>query len=165
MIIRKKDLVELWVDGLAFGGEGIARIDGFVVFISGAIPGDRIIARIVKKKRGFANAVIAEILDPSPDRIEAPCPYHGYCGGCNYQYLDYACQVKYKKEHVFDSIKRIGALEGVNIHDVISSDDIYGYRNKMEFSFSDKQWILPEEFNKGAKNENFALGLHVPGTF
>ena len=165
MIIRKEDLVELWVDGLAFGGEGIARFNGFVVFIRGAIPGDRVIARIVKKKKGFANADIVEILDLSPDRIKAPCPYHGFCGGCNYQYLDYTCQVKYKKEQVSDSIKRIGALEGVCVHDVIYSDEIYGYRNKMEFSFSDKQWVSPEEFNKGVVSENFALGLHVPGTY
>ncbi len=165
MLIKKEDLVELYVDALAFGGEGIARIDGFVVFIKGALPGDRVIARIVKKKRGFANAVIIEILTQSPDRKDAPCPYHGYCGGCNYQHLDYACQVKYKREHIADSIKRIGALEGVGIHDVISSDDIYAYRNKMEFSFSDKQWVLPEDYYKETVNENFALGLHVPGTF
>ena len=165
MIIKKEDLVELWVDSLAFGGEGIARIDNFVVFVSGAVPGDRVLARIIKKRRGYANAVIVEILDPSPDRIKAPCPYHGYCGGCNYQYLEYSCQKKYKKEHVSDSIKRIGGMETVLIHDVISSDEIYGYRNKMEFSFSDKQWVLPEEYVKDSIKEDFALGLHVPGTF
>lgn len=165
MLIRKEDLVELGVGGLAFGGEGIARIDGFVVFINGALPGDRILARIVKKKRGYANANISEILSPSPHRIEAPCPYHEYCGGCNYQHFKYAAQLKYKKEHVIDSIKRIGAIGEIKVHDVISSDDIYGYRNKMEFSFSDKQWILPEDYRNGIINENFALGLHVPGTF
>lgn len=165
MTIRKEDLVELWVDNLAFGGEGIARIDGFVIFVKGAIPGDRIMARVLKKRRGYANAVIVEILDPSPDRIESPCPYHGYCGGCNYQHLNYNCQVKYKREHVLDSINRIGALEGVPVHDVISSEEIYGYRNKMEFSFSDKQWVLPEEFDKETVSDNFALGLHVTGTF
>ncbi len=165
MIIRKEDLVELGVDGIAFGGEGIARIDGFVIFIKGALPGDRLIARVVKKKKGYANAVIAELLSPSPDRIDAPCPYNGYCGGCNYQYLRYDTQLKYKGEHVADSIKRIGALEGFTVHDVIPSDDMYGYRNKMEFSFSDRQWILPEDYNRGIISEDFSLGLHVPGTF
>ena len=76
------------------------------------LPGDRVIAKIMKKKRGFANANIVEILIPSSDRIDAPCPYHGYCGGCNYQHLDYRCQVKYKKGHVSDSIKRIGGAGG-----------------------------------------------------
>ncbi len=165
MILKKDDLVELYVEGLAFGGDGIARIDGFVVFVKGAIPYDRVIARIIKKKKDYANAVISEMLTPSSERIKAPCPYHEYCGGCRYQHLDYQSQLKYKKEHVADSVKRIGGMEGVMIHDVIPSDDIYGYRNKMEFSFSDRPWVLPEEFNKEIIKEGFALGLHVPGTF
>ena len=164
-MIRKEDLVELWVDGLAFGGEGIARIDGFVVFINGALPGDRVLAKIIKIRRGYANAVIMDILNPSPDRIKAPCPYFEYCGGCNYQHMDYRCQVKYKREHVVDSVKRIGALEGIFVHDTISSEVVYGYRNKMEFSFSNKQWALPEDYSKGLVDDSFALGLHVPGTF
>jgi 23S rRNA (uracil1939-C5)-methyltransferase len=77
----------------------------------------------------------------------------------------YTSQLKYKKEHVTDCIKRIGGLTGVTIHDVIPSDDIYGYRNKMEFSFSDRPWVLPEEYNKEITKKGFALGLHVPGTF
>jgi 23S rRNA (uracil1939-C5)-methyltransferase len=165
MIIKKDDLVELYVDSLAFGGEGIARIDGFVVFVKGAIPHDRVIARIIKKKKDYANGVISEMLTPSSDRIKAPCPYHEYCGGCRYQHLVYPSQLTYKKEHVADSIKRIGGLTGVIIHDVIHSNDIYGYRNKMEFSFSDRPWVLPEEFNKEIIKEGVALGLHVPGTF
>ena len=165
MIIRKEDLVELWIESLAFGGEGIARIDGFVVFVKGAVPGDRVLAKIIKKRRGYANAVISEIITPSINRIDAPCKYHGYCGGCKYQHLKYTSQIEYKREHVADSVKRIGALEGVPVHDVIHSDKIYGYRNKMEFSFSDRQWVLPEYFDKNSVNENFALGLHVPGTF
>jgi 23S rRNA (uracil1939-C5)-methyltransferase len=165
MIIKNDDLIELHVDALAFGGEGIARIDNFVVFVKGAIPGDRVIARINKKKKDYANGVISEILTSSSDRIKAPCPYHEYCGGCRYQHLIYPSQINYKKEHVADSIKRIGGLTGVDIHDVIPSEDIYGYRNKMEFSFSDRPWVLPEEFHKEIIKEGFALGLHVPGTF
>ncbi len=165
MIIRNDDFVELYIEGLAFGGEGIARVDGFVVFVKGAIPNDRVIARIIKKKKDYASAVISEMLTPSADRVKAPCPYHEYCGGCRYQHMVYTSQLKYKKEHVTDCIKRIGGLTGVTIHDVIPSDDIYGYRNKMEFSFSDRPWVLPEEYNKEITKEGFALGLHVPGTF
>jgi len=165
MIIRNNDLVELYVETLAFGGEGIARVDGFVVFVKGAIPNDRVIARIIKKKKDYANAVIAAMLTPSPDRINAPCPYHEHCGGCRYQHLVYSSQLKYKEEHVADSIKRIGGLTGVPVHDVIPSDEIYGYRNKMEFSFSDRPWVLPEEYSRDNIREGFALGLHVPGTF
>ena len=165
MIIRKEDYIELWVDNLAYGGEGIARVDGFVVFIRGAVPGDRIIARIFKKRKGYANASIVEILDPSPERIKAPCPYNGYCGGCNYQHMNYDTQLFYKREHVIDTMKRLGSFENVKIHEVIPSDDKFGYRNKMEFSFSDRKWILPEEFKKTGENKELALGLHVPGTF
>jgi 23S rRNA (uracil1939-C5)-methyltransferase len=165
MIIRKEDIVELWVEKLAFGGEGIARINGFVVFIKGAVPGDRILAKIVKKRKGYANAVIFEIIDPSPERKNASCPYSGYCGGCNYQHLEYEHQLKYKREQVIDSINRIGALRDIKVNEVIPSDNIFEYRNKMEFSFSDRRWILPEEYNDDEKNDGFALGLHVPGTF
>ena len=165
MIIRKEDIVELWVEKLAFGGEGIARIDGFVVFVKGAVPGDRILAKIIKKRKGYANAVIHELIDPSSERTNAPCPYSGYCGGCNYQHLEYEYQLRYKREQVVDSITRIGALKDVKVNEVIPSDNIFEYRNKMEFSFSDRRWILPEEYNKDEKNYGFALGLHVPGTF
>lgn len=165
MIIRKEDYIELWVDNLAYGGEGIARVDGFVIFIRGAVPGDRIIARIFKKRKGYANASIVEILDPSPYRINAPCPYSGHCGGCNYQHLDYGKQLFYKREHVIDAMKRLGSFKNVKVHEAIPSDDKFEYRNKMEFSFSDRKWILPEEYIKTEENMGLALGLHVPGTF
>jgi len=165
MIIRKEDFIELWVDNLAYGGEGIARVDGFVIFIRGAVPGDRIIARIFKKRKGYANASIIEILDPSPARIPSPCKYSGHCGGCNYQYLDYDTQLFYKREHVIDSIKRLGSIEDVKVNETIPSEEKYGYRNKMEFSFSDRKWILPEDYIKTDENKELALGLHVPGTF
>lgn len=165
MIIRKEDLIELYVDNLAYGGEGIARVDGFVIFVRGAVPGDRIIARIYKKRKGYANASIVQILDPSPNRIEAPCPYNGYCGGCTYQHLNYCTQLFHKREHVIDAMKRLGSFESVKVHEVIPSDKEFGYRNKMEFSFSDRKWILPEEFVKTGEKEEIALGLHVPGTY
>lgn len=165
MIIRKEDYIELLVDNLAYGGEGIARVDGFVIFVRGAVPGDRIIARVFKKRKGYANASIVEMLDPSPDRVNAPCPYSGHCGGCNYQHLDYAKQLFYKREHVIDAMKRLGSFKNVKVHETIPSDDKFEYRNKMEFSFSDRKWILPEDFIKTEENRGLALGLHVPGTF
>jgi 23S rRNA (uracil1939-C5)-methyltransferase len=165
MIISKQDIVELWVEKLAYGGEGIARINGFVVFVKGAIPGDRVLAKIVKKRRDYANAVIFELIDPSTERTDAPCPYSGYCGGCNYQHLEYEHQLRYKREQVADSITRVGSLKDIRVNEVIPSDNIFEYRNKMEFSFSDRRWIPPEEFQKRGHDEGPALGLHVPGTF
>lgn len=165
MIIRKEDLIELWIDSIAFGGEGIARVDGFVIFIRGAVPGDRIMARILKKRKGYANASIVEIIDPSPFRLKPPCAYSGNCGGCNYQHLDYKVQLQYKKEHVAESMKRLGAVEDVKVNEVLPSESVFEYRNKMEFSFSDRKWVLPEDFVKTGENKELALGLHVPGTF
>ncbi|MDB9823337.1 23S rRNA (uracil(1939)-C(5))-methyltransferase RlmD [Deltaproteobacteria bacterium] len=165
MIIRKADIVELWVDKMAYGGHGVARLDGFVIFVKGAVPGDRVTARIVKKKKDYADANLVEIIDPSSDRVQAPCPYSGLCGGCSFQGLKYERQLEYKKDQVRDSMARIGSLEGVLVHDVIPSERIYGYRNKMEFSFSDRRWLSPEEYANEEKDEGFGLGLHVPGTF
>jgi len=165
MRIRKSDTVELWINRMAYGGKGIAHLDGLVVFVDGAIPGDRVMARVVRKKKDYAEAKLEELLDPSPDRINAPCPYSGYCGGCTFQHLRYEKQLEYKKGHIRDSISRIGAIDNVLVHDVIPSDRIYGYRNKMEFSFSDRCWLPAEEYAKGEREGGFGLGLHMPGTF
>ena len=165
MLVRKGDIVELWVSRAAYGGQGVSRFDGFVIFVKGAIPGDRILARIVKKKKDYANADLLEIIDPSLDRVQAPCPYSGFCGGCQWQHLKYERQLEYKKEQVKDSMIRVGSLSDVLIHDVIPSAGIYGYRNKMEFSFSDHCWLLPKEYKRREIGNPIGLGLHVPGTF
>jgi 23S rRNA (uracil1939-C5)-methyltransferase len=165
MKLRKEDIVELWVERMAFGGQGVARMDGLVIFVKGAVPADRVLARIIKRKKDYAEAELIEILVPSLDRVKAPCHYNGFCGGCNYQHLDYSSQLRFKKDHVRDSMQRIGSVPDVLIHDVIPSDMIFGYRNKMEFSFSDRRWLMPGEFVKGETEEAFGLGLHVPGVF
>jgi len=165
MKLRKEDILELWVDKMAFGGQGIARTDGFVVFVKGAVPGDRVLARIVKSKKDYAEADLIEVIDASPDRVKPPCPYNGFCGGCNYQHLEYSRQLEYKRDHIRDSMERIGSIHDALIHDVIPSDRIFGYRNKMEFSFSDRRWLPPGEFVKGENENQLGLGLHVPGVY
>jgi len=165
MALRKGDMVELKIDRVAYGGQGVARLDGLVVFVRGAIPGDRVRAQVIKKKRDYAEAIITELLASSPDRIEAPCPYHGYCGGCQWQHLGYERQLEYKKGHIIDATVRIGSLQDVPVHDVIPSKNQFAYRNKMEFSFSDHRWFLPHEYENRRGERDFALGLHVPGTF
>jgi 23S rRNA (uracil1939-C5)-methyltransferase len=165
MKLRREDIVELRIDKMAFGGQGVARIDGFVVFVKGAVPGDRVLARILKKKKDFAEADLIEIIDPSPDRVKSSCPYHGFCGGCNYQHLEYSRQLEYKREHIRDSMERIGSIPDALIHDVIPSERTFGYRNKMEFSFSDRKWLMPGDFVKGRNENELGLGLHVPGIY
>jgi 23S rRNA (uracil1939-C5)-methyltransferase len=163
--LRKEDLLDLTIDKVAFGGNGVARRDGFVIFVRGGLPGDKVSARIVKKKKSYAEAIISEILMPSPDRIEAPCPYFSQCGGCKWQNALYARQLRYKKDHVSEALAHIASLPPTVIRDTVPSESEFAYRNKMEFSFSTRPWLPPEHFTKGTRAEGFALGLHVPGTF
>ena len=148
MALRKRDMVELIIDKVAYGGQGVARLNGLVLFVRGAIPGDRIKAQVVKKKKDYAEAKLIELLEPSPDRIEAPCPYHGFCGGCQWQHVRYERQLEYKKGHVREAMSRIGSLPDVEVLDAIPSKKHYAYRNKMEFSFSDHRWFLPHEYEE-----------------
>jgi len=165
MGLKKGEFIELEITGMAFGGKGLAKVDGLAVFVEKAVPLDRIKARIVKKKKSFAEAVAVEIIEPSPYRINPPCEYSGFCGGCKWQFLQYDRQLHYKRQHVEESLEHIGLIKNVPVHPVIQSEKIFGYRNKMEFSCSDRKWLLPSDFATGEKNIGFALGLHVPGTF
>ncbi len=150
---------------MAFGGKGLARVDSFAVFIDQAAPLDLATARIIKKKKNYAEGRIIELLEPSPYRINPPCEYSGFCGGCKWQFLNYDRQIAYKKQHVADSLEHIALVKGVLVHSTIPSKLIFGYRNKMEFSFSDRRWLLPDEMGRDDLETGFALGLHVPGTF
>ena len=165
MNLKKGDFIELWVEKTAYGGEGIAYLDGLVIFVKGAIPGDRVLVKLIKKKKDYAHAIVVNLIEPSIHRIEAPCSYFGYCGGCQWQHTGYDRQLAFKKEHIKEAMVHIGAISDVLVHNPIPSAPIFGYRNKMEFSFSDRPWLLPDEFEKGKDNNDFALGLHVPGTF
>ena len=165
MAIRKGDMLELGIEKAAFGGQGVAKADGLVVFVRGGVPGDIVRARVFKKKKGYAEAGLVEILRPSPDRVEPPCPYAGFCGGCQWQQIGYPRQLEYKRQHVQEALEHIGGLRGIRVHPTIPSGKPFGYRNKMEFSFSGRRWFLPHELEKRAIEPEFALGLHVPGTF
>jgi len=165
MTLRKGDIIELTLEKMAYGGRGLGKLDGFVVFVQGAIPGDRITARIHRKRRDYAEAVMVELLSPSPDRQEAPCPYFGYCGGCQWQHVTYERQLAYKREHVLETLEHIGGLKQVTVHPAIPSEKRFAYRNKMEFTFSDRRWYLPDQLDRRTQEGDFALGLHVPGAF
>jgi len=163
--VRKGDIVELRINKMAYGGQGVARVDGLVIFVRGGIPGDTVTARVFRKRKGYAEAEITELVVPSPDRIDAPCPYNGYCGGCQWQHVVYERQLEYKMENIRESMARIGSLVDVLVHDVVPSEKRFAYRNKMEFSFSDRRWFLPNELHRREPEGGFALGLHVPGTY
>ena len=130
MTLRKGQLVELRIDALAYGGQGIARLDGFVVFVRGGLPGDRVMARLIKKKKDYAEAKIIELLEASPDRIEAPCPYSGYCGGCQWQHIAYTHQLYWKTRILEESLERIAGLRDTVIKPPIASPAEFYYRSK-----------------------------------
>ncbi|MCP4352733.1 MAG: 23S rRNA (uracil(1939)-C(5))-methyltransferase RlmD [Desulfobacterales bacterium] len=165
MAIKKGQLLDLKISDIAFGGKGLARADDLVVFVDQAVPLDCVSVRITKKKKNYAEARVVELLESSPFRINPLCRYSGYCGGCKWQFLEYSRQLEYKQQHVAESLEHIGLIHGVPVHPVIPSESVFHYRNKMEFSCSDKRWLLPDELGNEDIDTSFALGLHVPGTF
>lgn len=162
---KKGECIELNIDTTAFGGKGFTKINGMAVFVEGAIPGDHVSAAITKKKKSHMEARTVEIREPSPFRLEPPCIYSEFCGGCKWQFVKYDQQPAYKKQHVIDALTHIGLVKETTVHETIPSEKIFGYRNKMEFSCSDRRWLLPDELGEKNIDRDFALGLHVPGTF
>jgi 23S rRNA (uracil1939-C5)-methyltransferase len=141
--------LDLRIDGLAFGGNGVARADGYVVFVQGGMPGDRVRAVLTKRKKAYGEARAVEILEPSPDRIE-PVADHP---GAPWQVLPYERQLEVKAEQVDDALRRIGKLDGYELEPIVPAVEQWRYRNKLEFSFG-----------TGAEGE-LVCGFHAPGSW
>ncbi len=133
---RPGDVLELTVDDLAFGGAGVGRDDGFVVFTPDTVPKERVRARVRRSRRRFADADLVEVLEPGPARVEPPCPYVPRCGGCRLQHVDYAETLRAKREQIVEHLARIAGLPGQEVRPVDPAAERLGYRNKMEFSFA-----------------------------
>ncbi len=131
-------VLELDVTDLAYGGAGVSRHEGFVVFVTGALPGERVRARIEATKSSFAEGVAIEILDPSPRRVAAPCAHFGSCGGCQWMNLEYGAQLEAKQAQVRDCLERIGGLREFRLHPIAPSPQTLAYRNKVEFAFAER---------------------------
>jgi 23S rRNA (uracil1939-C5)-methyltransferase len=165
MSIKKGSQIEVAITDIAFGGRGLVRVDGLAVFVDQAVPGDRVVIRIIKKKKNYAEARVVDLIESSPFRILAPCEYSGFCGGCKCQFLKYDRQLIYKRQHVQDALEHIALIKDAVVHPTIPCEIVFGYRNKMEFSCADSRWLLPDELGRPDIDKTFALGLHVPGTF
>jgi 23S rRNA (uracil1939-C5)-methyltransferase len=148
--VRLGEEVELEIDSLAYGGNGVGRLNGFVVFVRGAFPGDRVRARVTKVKRGFAEASAEAVVQPSGHRVEAPCPHFGPCGGCRFQSLGYEVQAAAKEQQVRDALTRIGRVEEPPLESILPAASLYHYRNKLEYSFTEDE-------------EGVGLGFHRAG--
>ncbi len=164
--MRQGEEIEVTIDSFALEGKCIARPDGFVVFVSHVVPGDRALVRIEKVKRNFAEASPLKILIPSPHRTTPPCGYFGVCGGCKWQHVRYEAQLALKRQNVIDAFERIGGFRGVAVAPTLPSSEEYFYRNKIEFSFSPK--VASHETLDSPGNlqaETFTLGFHQAERF
>ena len=165
MKIIKGQTLEAEINDIAYGGKGLVRINGLAVFVDLAVPGDHVLIRVTRKRKNHAEARVLELLRASADRIQAPCVYSGFCGGCKWQFLEYDVQLKYKQQHVRESIEHIGKIKNVSVHPTLPSPLTFGYRNKMEFTCTDRRWLTPSEMQQDEIEKDFGIGLHVPGTF
>jgi 23S rRNA (uracil1939-C5)-methyltransferase len=159
--------LNLDIENLAFGGRGVARCNGLVIFVEGGLPGQQVKARIFRKRRDYAEARTLEVLKESTEVVEPMCPYFGECGGCYFQNLDYRAQLKYKRQQVIENLERLGGFENPLVLETLPSPEQYYYRNKMEYSFGDRRWLSKHEITNDeiSKPKDFALGLHIRGRF
>jgi 23S rRNA (uracil1939-C5)-methyltransferase len=134
-VARDQEL-ELTIDSLAYGGNGVARLNGFVVFVRRGLPGDRVRARVTKVKRSHAEALAVEVLEPGATRVDAPCQHYPACGGCRFQDLAYDAQLAAKQAWVADSLRRIGGLAEPPLEPILAAESPFHYRNKLEYSFT-----------------------------
>jgi 23S rRNA (uracil1939-C5)-methyltransferase len=134
--VRENQELELRVDSLAYGGNGVARLNGFVVFVRRGLPGDTVRARVTKVKRSHAEALAVEVLEAGAERVDAPCAHYPACGGCRFQDLAYAAQAAAKARQVEDALRRIGGIDAPPVEPIEHAASIFHYRNKLEYSFT-----------------------------
>lgn len=165
--MNKLELIELDIESIGFEGISVARKNNMVYFVKNGLPGDKVIARILKKKKNYVETQVEEITIPSPYRIIPKCSHFGVCGGCTWQNLQYEHQLYWKRHFVSDNLKRIGKINPDIVEPLLPSPLQYYYRNKMEFSFGTSRWVTNEEIASSGiiNSKNFALGLHIPGRF
>ena len=170
--MKKKNLPvfeNIQITGVAAEGKALVRINDIVTFVPNCVPGDIADLQITKKKHSFMEAKVLRVVQPSPVRCEARCKHFGVCGGCKWQILPYAEQLKYKQQQIVDNLTRIGKIELPEISPILGSKHIYEYRNKLEFTCADRKWF-PWEVIEAAGgldkvDSTYGLGFHIPNCF
>ena len=170
--MKKKNLPvfeNIQITGVAAEGKALVRINDIVTFVPNCVPGDIVDLQITKKKHSFMEAKVLRVIQPSPVRCEARCKHFGVCGGCKWQILPYAEQLKYKQQQIVDNLTRIGKIEMPEISPILGSKHIYEYRNKLEFTCADRKWF-PWEVIEAAGgldkvDSTYGLGFHIPNCF
>ena len=164
--MRKGDELTLTIEKFADRGKSLTRLDGYVVFVPGAVPGDKVLARVVRKKKKFAEARLVELITPSPLRTTPTCTYFGSCGGCKLQHVQYEAQLDAKRQSVVEALQFQGGMENIEVNPIIGAEEQFRYRNKMEYTFSSSRWLTSEEIASDERfDTSFALGMHAPGRF
>ena len=158
--LKRGQELKLTISNIAFGGQGIAKLDDRVFFVKDAIPHQKIIARISKVKKKYIEAFKVKTLEKSKDEIDPKCNHFKYCGGCTLQQLNYEKQIYYKQQQVYDIISKIGEIKNPKINDIIPCEKTFYYRNKMEYTFSNNPWYIDNE-----TYDDVIIGLHVPKRF
>lgn len=169
MARKKKNLPLLegvTIEAVAAEGKSLVRVDDMVVFVPFAIPGDVVDLQITRKKHSYAEAEVVRMIAPSADRIEPFCPHFGVCGGCKWQMLPYALQLKAKQQQVMDALTRIGKVELPACSPILGSRHTQEYRNKLEFGFCNRRWLTKEQIASGQEfDRQESVGYHANGTF
>lgn len=154
------------ITGVAAEGKSLARVDDMVVFIPYGAPGDIVDVKLDKKKKSYAEGHIERMVKPSDMRCEPFCEHFGVCGGCKWQHLPYEYQLKCKQQQVTDALERIAKVELPEVSPILGSEHTVHYRNKLEFTFSNKMWLTFEQMQSGEEfTDRNALGFHIPGAF
>ncbi len=166
---KKKDLPTLEnfeITGVAAEGKSLGRWNDLVVFVPYGAPGDIVDLRITRKKHSFAEGQIVRMVTPAAQRVEPFCQHFGICGGCKWQHLPYQSQLQYKQQQVIDALERIAKVPIPPINPILPSAQTRHYRNKLEFTFSNKCWLTTEQMSSGEVfDDRNALGFHIPGSF
>ena len=164
MKLSKGQIIDLDIRSLAYGGMGVSYHNDVVIFVKGGIPGEKLKAKIYKKKKNYLEAYPIEKIKKSKKSVDPRCEHFGACGGCSFQNLNYNDQLSQKNTQVKDLFTRIGGIQTPPINKIIGCDNQYNYRNKMEFSYSSNKWIVNLDENDNNENLN-AFGLHVRGRY
>jgi 23S rRNA (uracil1939-C5)-methyltransferase len=159
-------LEQVEISGVAAEGNAIARVDQMVVFVPYGAPGDIVDIKLVKKKKNYAEGRIVKIHKPGDIRIAPRCEHFTICGGCRWEHLPYDYQLQCKEQQVRDAIERIAKVENSGVSPILGSKKIWEYRNKMEYTFSNKKWLTYEQLASGEEfSDRDAAGFHIPGSF
>ena len=157
---------EVTITDVAAEGKALAKVDDMVIFTQYAVPGDVVDLQIVKKKKNYMEGRVIKFHSYSEKRCEAMCEHYGTCGGCKWQILPYDEQIRYKQKQVVDNLTRLGHVELPEITPILGSKKTYFYRNKLEYTFSNRKWLTMEDMQKEHKPEELnGVGFHIPGMF